>query len=189
MIVSNQKILGINESIAILNKYEKSVIKDLRKELAVVASPLVNAIKSNIPDSAPIRGFAHNGRTAWPKRPVKLQVKLLTTRSRRRQQTETVKIIMTDAGVQIADMAGKRNAIKRSGYTRAYAKGGVIMRHRLNGQGQSMIEALSQTGYGRASRYIWPAVEKFEDRITMEIDQTLEKAILLGNKELQKKVS
>lgn len=187
--IVNTKVLGINESIAILNKYQKDVIKDLRKDLVQVATPLTNAIRANIPDSAPIRGFNHNGRTAWPKRPVKLQVKLLTTRSRRRQQTETVKIIMTNAGVQIADMAGKRNAIKRSGYTRAYAKGNVIMRHRLNGQGKYMIDALSQTGYGRASRYIWPAVEKFEDRITMEIDKTIEKSIILGNQKLQKRVA
>lgn len=185
----NQKVLGINESIAVLNQLDRQLVIDLRKDLALAASPLVNAIRANIPTSAPIRGFAHNGRTAWPTRPVKLEVKLLTSRSKRRQRTETVKIIMTNAGVQIADLAGSRNEIKRSGTTRAYAKGNVIMRHRLNGQGQFMIEALSQTGRGKASRYIYPAVDKYEERIRMEIDKTIESAIIRGSAELNKKVA
>jgi hypothetical protein len=185
----NQKVLGINQSIAVLNQLDRELVKELRKDLALAASPLVNAIKANIPTSAPIRGFAHNGRTAWPQRPVKLQVKLLTSRSKRRQRTETVKIIMTNAGVEIADMAGKKNAVQRSGTTRAYAKGNVIMRHRLNGQGKFMIEALNQTGRGKASRYIYPAVDKYEQRIRMEIDKTIESAIIRGSEELNKKVA
>jgi len=185
----NEKVLGVNQSIAVLNQFDRQIVKDLRKDLSLAASPLVNAIRANIPTSAPIRGFSHNGRTAWPKRPVKLQVKLLTSRSKRRQRSETVKIILTNAGVQIADLAGKKNDVKTSGTTRAYAKGNVIMRHKLNGQGKFMIDALNQTGRGRASRYIWPVVDKYKERITMEINQTIESAIIRGSAELNKKVA
>jgi hypothetical protein len=187
--VNNQKVLGINQSIAVLNRLDRELIKELRKDLALAASPLVNAIKSNIPTYAPIRGFNHNGRTGWPKKPIKLQVRLTTSRSKRRQRTETVKIILNNAGVQIADMAGKRNSVKRSGSSRAYAKGNVIMRHKLNGQGEKMIEALSQTGRGRASRYVYPAVDKYAERIRMQIDRTVESAIIRGSQELNKKVA
>jgi hypothetical protein len=187
--IINPKVLGINQSLAILNKYQKDVVKDLRKDIAEVASPLVTAIRANIPTSAPIRGFSHNGRTAWPKRAVRIQVKLSTSRSKRRQRTATAKLIITNAGVQIAEFAGKRNDVKRSGMTRAYAKGNTIMRHRINGQGRFMIDALNSTGRGRAPRYIYPAVDKYRQRITMEIDKTIEESIINANKELQQKIA
>jgi hypothetical protein len=187
--IINPKVLGINQSLAILNKYQKDVVKDLRKDIAEIASPMVTAIRSNIPNSAPIRGFSHNGRTAWPKRAIRIQIKLSTSRSARKQRTATAKLIITNAGVQIADMAGKANKIKTSGLTRAYAKGNTIMRHRINGQGRFMIDALNSTGRGRASRYIYPAVDKYQQRITMEIDKTIEESIINANRELQKKIA
>ena len=187
--IINQKVLGINQSLAVLNQYQRDVVKDLRKDISEVASPLVTAIKANIPNSAPIRGFSHNGRTAWPKRPVKIQIKLATSKSSRRQRTATAKIVITNAGVEIADMAGKKNKVQSSGLTRAYAKGNVIMRHRLNNQGRYMIDALSSTGYGRASRYIYPAVDKYEQRIRMEIDKTIEESIIKANTKLQQRIA
>lgn len=182
-------VVGIREAIITLNKLDKKIVKDLRMDLAIAARPMVAAIRSNIPTSAPIRGFAHNGRTAWPKTAPKISTQLSTGRNRRGLQRSTVRIIMKNAGVEIADMAGRANKVKSSGMSRAYVRGGVIMRHRLNNQGRYMIDALSQTGYGRASRYVYPAVEKYMPTVQANVEKTIMSAIIEGNQELQKRIA
>lgn len=182
-------VKGLRETINILSKFDKELTKELRQDLAKVSAPLVTAIRSNIPTYPPIRGFKHSGRTAWPTGPVKITTKLNTSKSRRGLEKTLVKISVINGGVEIADMAGKRNNIKTSGQTRSYHKGSVIMSHKLSGQGKYMIEALSQTGRGRASRYIYPVVEKFKDTITMEVEKTIFKFITKGNERLKKKVA
>lgn len=189
------KVTGIREALNALAKFDKELVKELRQDLAKVARPLTIAIRSNIPTSSPIVGrkggsFNHNGRTGWPKSSgdIKIKTKLNTSRSRRGLQQAGVKISIINAGVEIADMAGSANKVRTSGRTRSYRKGNVIMSHRLNGQGRFMIEALNQTGRGRASRYIYPVVEKYVDTITMEIEKTVQEAIIKGNQRLAKKV-
>jgi hypothetical protein len=183
------EIKGIREALNTLAKFDKELVKELRLDLARVAQPLSSAILARIPSHPPIRGFDHNGRTAWPKKPVKIRTKLNTSTSFRQMRTSTVKIIVSNGGVEIADMAGKRNDIKTSGMTRAYARGSVIMHHRLNGQGRGMINALSQTGVGKASRYVYPAVDKYKDTITIEIDKTVQQAIIRGNERMKQRVA
>jgi hypothetical protein len=183
------EVTGIREALNTLAKFDKELTKELRLDLAKVAQPLTSAILARIPTHPPIRGFDHKGRTSWPTKPVKVRTKLNTSTSFRQMRTSTVKIIISNGGVEIADMAGKRNDIKYSGMTRAYAKGSVIMSHRINGQGKSMIQALSSTGVGRASRYVYPAVDKYRDTITMEIDKTVQQAIKIGSERLKQRVA
>lgn len=183
------EVRGLRETINILSRFDKELTKELRQDLAKVSAPLVTAIRSNIPSYPPIRGFKHSGRTAWPTGPVKIQTKLNTSRSRRGLEKTLVKISIINAGVEIADMAGQRNDVKTSGQSRSYAKGSVIMNHRLNSQGKYMIDALSQTGRGKASRYIYPVVEKFKDTITMEVEKTIFKFVTKGNERLKKRVA
>lgn len=183
------EVIGIRQALNTLARFDKELVKELRIDLAKVAAPLSAKIKSNIPTSAPIRGFRHNGRTAWPTGPVSVRTKLNTSASRRGLAKAMAVISVTNAGVEIADMAGRRNKIKSSGSSRSYVKGNVIMDHRINRQGAYMIQALSQTGRGRASRYIYPVVEKFKSTITMEIDKTIQQAILKGNERLKQKAA
>lgn len=183
-------VIGIRESILALNKVDKQIVKDLRLDLQQITAPLINQIRGFLPTSAPIRGFDHNGRTAWPKKPISIKTQLNSGISRRGLRRSTVRIVISNAGVEIADMAGRRNKIGK-GYSRAYVKSGgkSIMRHRLNGQGRYMIQALNFTGYGKASRYVWPTVEKYKGTITMEIEKTIAEAIINGNRELQRRIA
>jgi hypothetical protein len=183
------EVKGLREALNTLARFDKELVRELRLDLAQVAGPLTTAIRSNIPTYPPIRGFKHGGRTAWPTSPVKIKTKLNTSRSRRGMQKALVVISVENAGVEIADMAGRKNKVRTSGVSRSYVKGSVIMDHRLSGQGKSMIEALSQTGRGKASRYIYSAVEKYEKTITMEIEKTIALAIIKGNQRLQQKAA
>jgi hypothetical protein len=183
------EVKGIREALNTLAKFDKELVRELRNDLAKVAGPLTVRIRSSIPAYPPIRGFKHGGRTAWPTGPVKIKTKLNTSRSRRGIQKALVVISVQNAGVEIADMAGRANKPKSSGRSRSYVKGSVIMDHRLNGQGKSMIEALSQTGRGKASRYVYSAVEKYQNTITMEIEKTIAEAIIKGNQRLQQKAA
>lgn len=191
---SEFEVRGVREALNTLSKFDKELVQELRRDLAKVSAPLTQRIRDAIPSSAPIIGFNHNGRTGWPKKQIQIKTKLNTSTGRRRLFSSTVRIVITNAGVQIADFAGSRNKVNTSGETRAYAKGGVIMRHRLNNQGKFMIEALSQTGIGKLgnkyrSRYVWPTVDKYKDTITIEIDKTVQDAIIRGNERLRQKVA
>lgn len=188
------EVKGIREALNTLARFDKELVKELRQDLAKVSAPLTQRIRDAIPSSAPTIGFNHNGRTGWPKKQVQIRTNLNTSVGRRRLFSSTVRIIITNAGVQIADFAGNRNKIKTSGNTRAYAKGGVIMTHKINNQGKFLIEALNQTGIGRLggkyrSRYVWPTVDKYKDTITIEIDKTVQEAIIRGNERLKQKVA
>lgn len=182
-------VKGIREAITTIGKLDKTLVKDLRLDIAMAARPMVNAIRSNIPTSAPIRGFNHQGRTGWPKTQPRITTSLNTSRTRRGLQRSTVRVVIKNAGVEIADMAGKTNKI-RSGMSRAYVKKNtrVIQRHKLNNQGKYMIEALNQTGYGRASRYVYPAVDRFKPTIEANIEKTIAAFIINSNQELMKRV-
>jgi hypothetical protein len=50
-----------------------------------------------------------------------------------------------------------------------------------------MIEALNRIG--KASRFVYPVVEKYKKTIIEQIDKTIADAIIKGNENLKRKIS
>jgi hypothetical protein len=93
--------------------------------------------------------------------------------------TPIAKVIINSPAVSMADMAGRKgsgNSGTRSrSYTYRLRDGSVVTRrHRVNGQGRTMIEQLNSR-YGRASRFGWAALEGRIDSVAREIDKVLQK--------------
>lgn len=156
------KIVGLAETVKILNSIDKDIVKEARKDLRTGAQPVANAILSNIPSEAPLRGMIHSGRTRWQPAGISAKVKTNFSKKAERRGTSLVSIVVGGKGktstgaaaFQIADMAGR----KRRGRTAS----GRAMINKLNSQ-------------AKASRYVYPAAERELPYVKQSVDGTIKK--------------
>lgn len=185
------EVYGVQQTVAILKKVEPELLKQMRKDLRVAAEPLATSIRSYIPNDPPLRGFRHNGRTAW--NPTGISVKVLTSFAKKtftRQDQHLVKIVVGGkknttgaAALEIADMAGKVNKISTSGKTSPYDYRGRKRSHKLNGQGRAMIDYLSGR-YSSPSRFVWRGAEVQRSKVQQSVIESIKKYSDQVNNEL-----
>jgi hypothetical protein len=167
-----------------LRQIEPGLLKEMRKEIRAIAKPINQQIKANIPKQAPMSGMARgSGRLTWlgDKKPQSTSILNRIKASGHSLTTPLVAIQLNSASVSMSDMAGRVNKSRPMSreYVVRLANGEIQKRrHRVNGQGKSMIQTLG----GRASRYGWPALENRIDRVVREIDKVLEKYYRLANR-------
>jgi len=180
------QVYGVDQTVAQLRMLDENLVKELRKDLRVAAEPVATSIKGYIPGAPPLRGMRHNGRTSWQPANVKVSVKTSFTKRTARNEAAIVSIYIggkkgTDgaAGLQIADMAGRRNKTT-SGMTRDYPYKGGTRKHRKNGQGRAMMDYLNGR-YSNASRFVW--------RGAMLQLPSVQSAVLLSLEKASKKIN
>lgn len=177
------KFYGVREMIGYLQRFEPEVYAKLRKDIRRIASPAVSAINSTVPKVSPFAGGSkdgfsnHGGRTLFTGATGSLNITPFQ-RSRGPGST-TANLVAISAtgkdkqyGFNIVDMAGRGTGRGRNPKSRTkpyYYKDGVRT-HRLNGQGQAMIDRLG----GRPSRYFYPAIEKQLPDIRRQVEKTVE---------------
>ncbi len=141
-----------------LDLIDTKLKRELQKEAKRPAKVLQAAIVAAIPDSAPLRGMNHRGRTSWNYsknwkgdiiKPKSVSVNFKSTGSKRASITSLVRVQANSAIVSIIDTAG----VARSP------------------QGGLFIRALG----GRPSRLVWPAVEKKLPAVEAEVRMVLDK--------------
>lgn len=186
--MSIPQIYGLNEVISELRAIEPDSLRAMRKEVITELRPLYSAIKSNIPTSSPLKGFNHSGRTAWGG-----SVKVTGNISFRKRMGKTtlVSIRTTNAAVEISDMAGRAGKFDvgregaMSGFSAPYMRNGREVRHRLNGQGQAMVNKLNSTSGERPSRFIYPVIERSRPLIVSRLQNILDKYSASVNRKLE----
>lgn len=177
------EVRGLRETLIELKQAQPTLYKELVSDMNRLTGPLQAGVMQRIPSDLRMKGFRHNGRTAWNKGAIKSQAKVSTRKPRGNAPTALVKLVFSSASLEIADMAGHRNARPRkNAQSRKYMRNGREMRHRLNGQGQAMISRLNSIG--KASRFVWPAIEREEGRIREAILQSMEQASETVNRNL-----
>jgi hypothetical protein len=189
------QVYGIPETIKELELVERKLVNQARSDLRVAVEPMRASISSYIPDAPPLMGrqfdrnggMNHKGRTGWNKAAIKVTVKTSFSKRAQKNQTSLVSVFVGGkkgtygaAGLQIADMAGRRNRVKSGGRTRDYAYKGGTRSHAINGQGRSMIEKLQ----GRPSRYVWRAAMLHMTTVQTSVLQSLDKVSKQVNKNL-----
>lgn len=182
------QVYGVEDTIATLRKLEPELYKQAVKDMKVAAEPIAQSIRDYIPNDPPLRGFRHKGRTSWNRSAIKVKVSVSFAKKTIQNEKPLVKIIVNGktpgmAGLFIADMAGKRNKISRSGSTRTYIRRGKERTHRHNGQGESMIDYLNGF-WGTASRFVWRAANLHRDKAQISIIATVDKISKDFNKRL-----
>lgn len=189
------QVYGIPETIKELELLPKKLVNEARKGLRVAAEPMKASIQSYLPDAPPLMGrqfdrnggMNHKGRTGWNKAAIKVTVKTSFSKRTQKNQTALVSIYVGGkkgtygaAGLQIADMAGRRNKVRKSGRTRDYAYKGGTRSHAISGQGAYMIDKLQ----GRPSRYVWRAAMLHMGTVQQSVLQSLDKVSKQVNKNL-----
>lgn len=153
-------IYGVASTLKKLRELDDGLYREARKQMYSDIKPLMEQIKRNIPDTAPLStsgrpmsGFMHNGRTGWGN-PVVIQRQIITRKRKGYQpiMRVTVKNQNNGGAITIADMAGR----KTNGKTPS---------------GKALIRNLSQ----KPSRYVWPAVEKNKRLIETSLLNTIKK--------------
>ena len=189
------QVYGIPETIKELELLPNKLVNTARSDLKVAAEPMRASIESYIPDAPPLMGrqfdrnggMNHKGRTGWNKAAIKVTVRTSFSKRAQKNQTSLVSVFVGGkkgtygaAGLQIADMAGRRNRVKSGDRTRDYAYKGGTRSHAINGQGRSMIEKLQ----GRPSRYVWRAAMLHMTTVQTSVLQSLDKVSKQVNKNL-----
>lgn len=162
-------IYGVASTLKKLKELDEGLYTEARKQMYTDIKPLMDQIKRNIPQTAPMSingtymtGFMHNGRTGWGN-PVVVQRQIITRKRKGLQPIMRVTVKNQNKGgaISIADMAGKGS----NGYTAS---------------GKALIRNLAK----KPSRYVWPAVEKNQRLIEQSLINTIKKYSAQVNEEM-----
>ena len=187
------QVYGVGNVISELKQLEPKSINGIRKDLRATAEPIAASIRAYIPNEPPLSGFAHRGRTSWS--PSNIDAKVKTNFSKRSLKNEYgivsiwvggKKGTLGAAGLQIADMAGRRNKVKTGGRTREYDYMGTKRSHRINGQGRSLIEYMNGL-WSTPSRFVWRAALSKLPEIQAQTLRSLEDTFRKVNQNMQVK--
>jgi hypothetical protein len=149
------EVYGIRETLAEIRKVDQDLFFAIRAHMKRTGDILGNRVIMSSPMTAPISGFRnHRGRTAWKPGTFKTEVSGRNARKGATGATPLLSVKFGGAAFNIADMAGKKNQVRKP-VTEFYDWRGTRRRHTVTTQGKSMISALGR----RPSRYIWSEAE------------------------------
>jgi hypothetical protein len=186
------QVFGIKEDLKTLNKLAPDLRRQITKDYKALMQPTISDARNNLPDGVGktvMRGFGRKWRHIFPWDKAianrNITVKIDTRRARKRNmdlgaQYETLSAFIIQqknpAGIvfDIAGRGGKSSSTqKRKGVNYDW--------------NNTLIENMEKT-FGKASRSMWPAVEKNTDNIeaaikhiTEEVERKLTEALSRSN--------
>ena len=189
---SGIQVYGIKEDLKTLNKLAPDLRRDITKSYRTLMQPTISDARNNLPagiGQTVMRGFGRKWRHIFPWDKAianrNITVKIDTRRARKRNlekgaQYETLSAFLVQqknpAGIvfDIAGRGGKSSSTqKRKGVNYDW--------------NNTLIENMEKT-FGKASRSMWPAVEKNTDNIeaairniTEEVERKLNEALSRSN--------
>ena len=192
--IQSIRIKGVKETLELLDAVQPGAIKELRKDIRRIAQPVVTAIKSNLPKTAPLSGMNHYGRTRFAGAKVSAQLLLRGWASRDTIPLARLAVVSPGdaAGLEIADMAGRKSMMNGPALTYEYKGRGRVggsgrqrptksrpvvrrgntatFQYRITGQGKGMTDNLG----GIPSRYVYPALADREETLALDMLKTIE---------------
>jgi hypothetical protein len=149
------EVYGVRETLAEIRKVDQDLFFAIRGHMKRTGDILGNRVIMSSPMTAPISGFRnHRGRTAWKPGSFKTEVSGRNARRGATGSTPLLSVKFGGAAFNIADMAGKKNQVRKP-VTEIYDWRGTRRQHTVTTQGKSMVSALGR----RPSRYIWSEAE------------------------------
>jgi hypothetical protein len=183
------RLLGVKETLYELKRAQPQVYEQLVDDIKSIVQPAITSIDRAIPRFAPLSGMEHSGRSAYG--PVKITPRV-TPSGTSFMMGQTAKLVQIEVmstgnrfGLELVDMAGRGTGKGRrpKNITRPYAYKNGVRQHKLNGQGQRMIENLDG---GKGSRYVYPAVEDVFPAIQAGVLRSLDTAASKINRKLDR---
>ena len=183
------KVRGLRETLLELKQLDKTIYDQLNTDVKNFAKPYALSIQNAIPRTIKPTGFTHTGATAFRSSDNKTDVKTSTKKPSAGKPTSLLKVIVKGRGLAIADMAGRRNIVRRSGRSKPFGR--RPNGYSLNGQGEKMIQSLNKhhksigiDSKNGASRFVWPAALKNQKLIDNSIERSLQEASAKVNRNL-----
>ncbi len=182
------------ETLKLLKELDSDYIVTLRKQFKQVGNEAAKVVKRRIPGKSkpPLSGMRQVwfGRLAWsttwggvgsesPRPSKSVLVQLPNTRRKKYREMEKAPIVRLQVGspgTVLFDMAGRANYAKgRKGLTPEYdyiyrVNGRTVpgkRKHRV--VPGAFAKGLAKSGYGRASRIVYPAVESAMPKVTYQM--------------------
>jgi|TARA_R110000822_G_scaffold117620_2_gene250017 hypothetical protein len=194
-------ITDYRDLITALKGLEGEVLKEFFKGAKEIAKPVQDGIKKSIPLRAPLsrmRPAAGGipGRLTWGTGKPARSATIVAGRPKasfKGKRVAIVKVVVKSPATIMADMAGKSRAyVNKKAMTEEYAytrtlKGKfgsvrrlrTVRRHKINGQGNAMIDKLGS----QPSRYVYPGAEAAFGSSVREFDKYLGDAIIMVERE------
>ena len=188
------RIKGVKETLQLLDAVQPGSITALRKDIRRISQPVVTAIKSNLPKTSPLSGMNHYGRTRFAGAKVKAELLLRGWGNSDTIPLARLAVISPGdaAGLEIADMAGRKTMMHGPALTYEYKGRGRVggrgrqrptksravvrrgntatFQYRITGQGKGMTDNLG----GVPSRYVYPALANRERALAQDMLKTIE---------------
>jgi hypothetical protein len=175
------EVYGIRETLAEIREVDRDLFFAIRAHMKRTGDLLGNRVITSSPVTGPTSGFRnHRGRTAWKPGTFKTVVSGRNARKGATGSTPLLSVKFGGAALNIADMAGKKNQVRKP-VTEFYDWRGTRRRHSVTTQGKAMISALG----GRPSRYIWAEAEGQLPMIQMSVLAGVEEYMATVNRKLQ----
>jgi hypothetical protein len=175
------EVYGIRETLAEIREVDRDLFFAIRAHMKRTGDLLGNRVITSSPVTGPTSGFRnHRGRTAWKPGTFKTVVSGRNARKGATGATPLLSVKFGGAALNIADMAGKKNQVRKP-VTEFYDWRGTRRRHSVTTQGKAMISALG----GRPSRYIWAEAEGQLPMIQMSVLAGVEEYMAGVNRKLQ----
>ena len=178
----------------VLKDIDPELRKQLMRDAKAVGKEAESIVKPALPTNAPLSGMRTSGAYGWNTQerrgkrtaPNKTEVRFRTATGGNTigGTTSLVSVRVVAPMTVISDIAGRSGSWvgrgdRGSGYSKPYTdKYGNIRRHKLNGQGQAMIDGLG----GRGSRYAWPAIESSKARLEASVRDVVQKYVQIANR-------
>jgi hypothetical protein len=175
------EVYGIRETLAEIREVDRDLFFAIRAHMKRTGDLLGNRVITSSPVTGPTSGFRnHRGRTAWKPGTFKTVVSGRNARKGATGATPLLSVKFGGAALNIADMAGKKNQVRKP-VTEFYDWRGTRRRHSVTTQGKAMISALGR----RPSRYIWAEAEGQLPMIQMSVLAGVEEYMAGVNRKLQ----
>lgn len=152
-------IVGLKDDLRVIQDLDKKLRRQITKDFAEIVRSPVEEAKRNVPNGAPLSGFARTWRTRsgyqmfpWDGTLGAKGIKPFVSGKKPREFQGVTRnlavfgVRWTNARATVLDMSRKSSTA----------------------QGRVMVDKLTQR-YGQASRIIWPAYEKHRDQVEREV--------------------
>jgi hypothetical protein len=159
---STMQVQGIKETLRELNQIDPKLRRQITKEFKKIGAPVVQEAQNMVPQTPPLSGWGRVWQTPgsrfqmlpWDDAMARKMIDTKVSSKRPREYRGVVR----DLAVVAIRWRGAVNTVFD------------MSRDPETPQGAVMIDGLNNR-YGRASRIMWPAMEKHKDTVENEIEQ------------------
>lgn len=188
--MATTKVVGLSETLRELQKMDKEMVKQIRKDFRQIAKPAIKDIRYFMPDTEPLTGM-RKGRLQFDPKRADSRIGAYVRPYKKRRKSANVEthslfnIEERDPGGSIFDIAGRKSSGGNKA-RRKTANGSVkIVTFKQTFIANLQTYAPRGSYNARASRAMWPGAEKGLPDMANQVQDAVNKRIAKYNKQVR----